>query len=185
MTSTEPDLDQLMRASQSGDAAAHRQLLQHLSVRLRAYFRGRLRRCGVGVDEAEDLVQDTLLVLHTKRHTYDGSAPVLAWSYGIARYKLIDHLRANSRALRHVGIDEVVDDLPGEDGFAAVDTARELHRALATLPRHFRLPIEYVKIEGLSIAEAAARIGMSDAAVKVGIHRGMKRLAAALSEARP
>lgn len=173
-----------MRASQAGDAPAHRALLLHLSVRLRSYFRNRLRRSGAGADDAEDLVQDTLLVLHTKRHTYDGSAPVLAWAYGIARYKLIDHLRLNAKALRMVQIDEV-DDLADEDKYEAVDTSRELHRALAALPRHFRLPIEYVKIEGLSIAEAAARIGMSDAAVKIGIHRGMKKLAAALLEARP
>ncbi len=182
--SREPDLETLMRASQSGDAEAHRVLLQHVSVRLRSYFRNRLRRSGAGPDDAEDLVQDTLLVIHTKRHTYDGSSPVLAWIYGIARYKLIDHLRLNARALRNVQIDEM-DDLADVDRYEAVDTSRELHRALETLPRHFRLPIEYVKIEGLSIAEAAARIGMSDAAVKIGIHRGMKKLAALLSEARP
>lgn len=184
MTSSEPDLDALMRAGQAGDAEAHRALLQHVSTRLRSYFRNKLRRSGAGLDEVEDLVQDTLLVLHTKRHTYDGSAPVLAWTYGIARYKFIDHLRLNARSLRNVHIDDV-DDLADEDRYAAVDTSRELHRALAKLPRHFRLPIEYVKIEGLSIAEAAARIGMTDAAVKIGIHRGMKKLAAALSEARP
>ena len=185
MTSPEPDPEALRRASQSGDAAAHRALLNHISGRLRSYFRNRLRRAGAGTDEAEDLVQDTLLVLHTKRHTYDGSSPVLAWTYGIARYKLIDYLRANARALRHIQIDEV-DDLADEhDAFSAVDTSRELHKALARLPRHYRLPIEYVKIQGLSIAEAAARIGMSDAAVKIGIHRGMKRLAVVLSEARP
>ncbi len=184
MTGPEPDLDALMRASQSGDARAHRALLQHLSVRLRSYFRSRLRRCGAGPDQAEDLVQDTLLALHTRRHTYDGSAPVLAWTYGIARYKLADHLRLHARTMRNVHIDEV-DDLADEDRYAAADTSRELHRALATLPQKLRLPIEYVKIEGLSIAEAAARMGMSDAAVKIGIHRGMKKLAAVLSEARP
>ena len=40
-----------------------------------------------------------------------------------------------------------------------------------------RLPIVHVKLEGLSVAEAAARTGMSESAVKVGIHRGLKRLA--------
>lgn len=183
MTSPDDDLDALMRAGQAGNADAHRRLLKQLAVRLRIYFRRNLRRCGAGTDDAEDLVQDTLLVLHTKRATYDGSAPVLAWTYGIARYKLLDHLRANTRALRNVQLEEA-GELADEDRFDAVDTSRELHRALANLPRQFRLPIEYVKIEGLSIAEAAVRIGITDAAVKIGIHRGMKRLAAALSEVR-
>ncbi|MFG1300726.1 sigma-70 family RNA polymerase sigma factor [Xanthobacter sp. V3C-3] len=184
MPEPEADLEHLMSRGQAGDAEAHRALLRHLAVRLRRYFHGQLRRTGAPAADAEDLVQDTLLAIHTRRHTYDGSAPVLAWTFGIARYKLIDHLRASARTRREIHIDEV-DDLAADDPFQPVDTARELHRALETLPSRFRLPIEYVKLEGLSIAEAAARIGISDSAVKIGIHRGMKRLAVALSEARP
>lgn len=184
MPDTEDDLEQLMRRGQAGDGEAHRALLRHLAGRLRRYFRGQLRRTGAPAADAEDLVQDTLLALHTHRHTYDGSAPVMAWTFGIARYKLIDHLRASARTWRDVPID-AMEELAADDPFQPVDTARELRRALEMLPSRFRLPIEYVKLEGLSIAEAAARIGISDAAVKIGIHRGMKRLAVALSEARP
>lgn len=184
MTTTDVDFERLMRASQAGDGAAHKELLHHVSARLRGYFRRQLTRTGFGAHEAEDLVQDALLAIHTKRHTYDGSAPVMAWCYGIARYKLMDFLRANGRALKSLPI-EAAETLPDEDQYETIDTARELRRALASLPRHFRLPIEYVKMEGLSIAEAALRAGMSDAAVKVGIHRGMKKLAVLLSEARP
>lgn len=183
MTIAAVDFERLMQASQTGDGAAHRALLHHLSGRLRGYFRRQLTRSGFGADEAEDLVQDTLLAIHTKRHTYNGSAPVLAWSYGIARYKLLDFLRANGRARASLPI-EAAEAMPAEDAYADVDTARELRQALQSLPRHFRLPIEYVKMEGLTISEAATRSGMSDAAVKVGIHRGMKKLAVLLAGAR-
>lgn len=183
MQSADVDLDHLMIASQAGDAQAHRDLLRRASTHLRAYFRRQLSRYGHGLDAAEDLLQDTLLVIHTRRQAYLPGSPVLAWIYGIARYKLIDFLRARHRSFSHLPIEDA-EQVADHDGYEGIDTARELRKALATLPNNFRLPIEYVKLEGLSIAEAAARTGMSDAAIKVSIHRGMKKLAAILSEAR-
>ncbi len=151
-----------------GDAAAHRQLLSLLSVRLRAFFR---RRLGGADADAEDLVQETLLAVHTRRATYDRAMPFEAWVYAVARYKLIDHFRrAKVRAsvpLEAAGA--VFADSDIESGTARAD----LDRLLSILPARQQALIRSVKIEGLSVAEAAERAGMSVSAVKVSVHRGL------------
>ena len=48
---------------------------------------------------------------------------------------------------------------------------------LRALPPKMSRAIRYVKLEGLSVREAAARSGMSPSAVKVSVHRGLKALA--------
>jgi RNA polymerase sigma-70 factor (ECF subfamily) len=87
----EPDLRALMISGLDGDAAAHRALLERLSSQLRAYFKGQLNRIGRGPVEAEDLVQEALIAIHTRRHTYDRSQLFTPWVYAIARYKFLDY----------------------------------------------------------------------------------------------
>ena len=88
--SNEPELRALMLAGLDGDAAAHTALLSKLSPYLRAYFKGRLVRVGRGPADAEDLVQETLIAIHTRRHTYDRSQLLTPWMHAVARYKLVD-----------------------------------------------------------------------------------------------
>src|SRR5260221_14666628 len=95
MTTHEAELKTLMLASQRGDAAAYRTLLAKLAPRLRAYYKRRMMGAGCGAEEAEDLVQKTLLAGHLKRHTSDPDPLFTPWPPAIARYKLIDHLRRN------------------------------------------------------------------------------------------
>lgn len=157
-----------------GDALAYRTFLQKLSVHLRAFLG---RRLFGWPDEVEDLVQECLLAMHNQRHTYQSNQPLTAWVHAIARYKMIDLLRAKrGREALHVPLE---DDLAvfAESAEEASDARRDIGALLKTLPDRHRLPIEQVKLEGLSVAEAAARIGMSESAVKVGIHRGLKALA--------
>jgi RNA polymerase sigma-70 factor (ECF subfamily) len=128
-------------------------------------------------EETEDLVQELLLAIHNQRHTYDPEQPLTAWVQAIARYKLIDLLRRRSRT---GGLHDPLDD--DDELFAVADTepaeARyDLEKLLQQLPDRQRLPILYVKVEGDSVADAAKRTGMSESAVKVGIHRGLKALA--------
>src|SRR6266581_8915098 len=87
------ELKALMVASLDGNAGSYRSLLDRLSSRLRAYYKGKLARFGRGATEAEDLVQEVLLAIHLKRHTYDTGEPFTPWLHTIARYKLIDYLR--------------------------------------------------------------------------------------------
>lgn len=166
--------EQLLQGLQ-GDAAAYERFLKALSAHLRAYFRKRLFQ---RPDDVEDLVQETLLAVHNQRHTYRSDQPLTAWVHAIARYKLVDLLRA--RATREALTDPLDDEL---EVFAASDTdaadaRKDLGQLLASLPDRQRLPIVHVKLGGLSVVEAAQLTGMSESAVKIGVHRGLKALAA-------
>jgi RNA polymerase sigma-70 factor (ECF subfamily) len=175
--SNEERLRQSLLHGLDGDAAAYRVFLQELASHLRAYFRRRLNRLP---GEVEDLVQETLLAIHNQRRTYDASLPLTAWVHAIARYKLIDFLRrrAGKEAL-HDPIDETLDrDLFAVSDSEAAEAHRDLHKLLMQLPDRQRLPIVHTRLEGLSIAETARLTGMSESAVKVGVHRGLRALAA-------
>jgi RNA polymerase sigma-70 factor, ECF subfamily len=91
--SQERELRTLMTASLNGDAEAYRALLKRLAGHLRAYYRHRLARIQWGPAEAEDLLQETLIALHTHRHTYDPLQPFTPWIHAIARYKFLEYLR--------------------------------------------------------------------------------------------
>ena len=181
MSESEDRLRVLFVGGLGGDATAYRAFLQALSTHLRAFLRGRLARLP---NEVEDLVQETLLAVHNQRHTYDAGQPLTAWIHAIARYKLIDLLRR--RAGREALTDPLDDDM---EIFAASDTEpddaqRDLAKLLEKLPDRQRLPIVHMKLEGRSVAETARLCGMSEAAVKVGVHRGLKALAAIIREER-
>jgi RNA polymerase sigma-70 factor (ECF subfamily) len=121
-------------------------------------------------------VQETLIGIHTRRDTYDPSQPFTPWVYAIARYKLVDHLRRTKTTMKDVPIEEAEDVLAHDDP-AATESAIDLDGLLSQLSPKARQAIQHVKLEGLSVSEAAARTGMSQSAVKVSIHRGLKTLA--------
>jgi len=176
MTTREIELKALMLASLDGDAASHRALLDRLSRRLRAYYKGKLARFGRGAAEAEDLVQETVLAIHLKRHTYDPAEPLTPWVHAIARYKLIDFLRRTRASLTDVPIEEA--DIMAHDDNVDTESTYDLKRLIQRLQEKMRCSIEAVKLDGQSIAEAAKRCGISESGVKVSIHRGLKTLAA-------
>lgn len=172
---TETELRGLFLRGQGGDGAAYHAFLQRLSGHLRAFL---ARRLFGWPDEVEDLVQECLLAMHNQRHTYQSDQPLTAWVHAIARYKLIDLLRAKSvREALHDPLDDELE-VFAASATEASDARRDLAGLLATLPQRQRLPIEHVKLQGLSVAETAQLTGMSESAVKVGIHRGLKALAA-------
>jgi RNA polymerase sigma-70 factor (ECF subfamily) len=171
----EERLRALLLQALSGDGAAYQTFLRELAVLLRGFLRKRLAALP---DDVEDLVQETLLAVHNQRHTYDAAQPVTAWLHAIARYKLVDLLRRRSR---HEALNDPLDDelaVFGRADHEEADARRDLIKLLTRLPDRHRLPIIYTKIEGLSVQEAAQRCGMSVAAVKIGVHRGLKALAA-------
>jgi RNA polymerase sigma-70 factor, ECF subfamily len=159
----------------AGDAPAYRMFLETLSAHLRAYFRRRLARAP---DEVEDLVQETLLAVHNQRHTYDVGRPLTAWIHAIARYKLVDWLRRHAgREALHEPLDDELDVMAHSDTEAA-EARLDVAALLERLPAGQRVPIRCMKLEGLSVAETARKSGLSESAVKVGVHRGLKALAA-------
>lgn len=172
---TEAELHDLMVRGLDGDAAAHRRLLETLGERFRVFFRSRLR---VGdPSHVEDLVQEALIAIHTRRETYNRAQPLRAWVYAIARYKLIDHFRRTKTMGVSVPVDEV-DHLFASVEADVTDWARDVAALLETLPPKQRTAIRLVKLEELSIKEAAARTGMSESDIKISIHRGMRKLSA-------
>jgi RNA polymerase sigma-70 factor (ECF subfamily) len=169
-----------MIAGQGGDAASHRALLDRLSRHLRAYYKGKLARIGRGATDAEDLVQEVVLAIHMKRHTYDPMEPLTPWVHAIARYKLVDFLRRTRSSFTDVPIDEA-DDITAEDDHVSAENTLDVRRLLTRLPAKMQCSIEAVKLNGLSVAEAADRCGISESGVKVNIHRGLKVLAALMA----
>jgi RNA polymerase sigma-70 factor (ECF subfamily) len=180
MTTHEIELKALMLASLDGDAASHSALLERLSRRLRAYYKGKLSGIGRGASEAEDLVQDALLAIHIKRHTYNPAEPLTPWVYAIARYKLIDFLRRSRTSRADVPIEEA-DNVMDHDDSVGAESTYDLKRLMQQLPKNMRCSIEAVKLDGQSVAEAANRCGLSESGVKVNIHRGLKALAALIA----
>ena len=121
-----------------------------------------------------------MIAIHTRRATYDTSLPFTVWLHAIARYKLIDHYR-RAKPRRTLPLEEA-DAVFAEEETESVSAKRDVERLLATLPEARRNLVRQVKIEGLSTAEAAARTGMSESAVKVGVHRALKALSAMIGE---
>ena len=166
----ETALHALMRRALAGDTAGYTTLLKHLAQALRVYFRRKLFQ---QQHEAEDLVQDVLLAIHTKRATFDASQKLTAWVYAIAQYKLIDHLRRQKRRGVMAPIeDETTLFAPQGDPAASGD----IETLLSHLPEKQRESIRLVKLEELSVREAAEKAGISESDVKVSVHRGLKKL---------
>jgi RNA polymerase sigma-70 factor (ECF subfamily) len=170
----EAALKPLWLRAQAGDEAAYRECLGRMAARLRGYLR---RRMSGLPDEVEDLVQETLLALHLQRGTYDATLPLSGWMLAIARHKLVDLWR---RRGRRDDLHQTLDDVDESLLVAQVEEGQprqDLIKLLQTLPEAQRKAIVLTKIEGLSVAEASARTGASESAIKVQVHRGLKRLA--------
>ena len=173
----EERLRTLLIQALEGDAASYHTFLQDLTGHLRALLRKRLQYLPYDI---EDIVQEILLAVHNGRHTWRPDDPLTAWINAIARYKLADHLRARSR---REALQDPLDD--EAEIFAASDTEpadarRDVHKLLDQLPDRQRLPIVHVKLRGLSVEETSRLTGLSESAVKVGVHRGLRALALAL-----
>lgn len=167
----EAALKALMLKGLAGDEAAHRAFLTEAAALLRAFFRNRLRG---RAEDAEDLVQETLVALHTRRDSYDPNYPLTAWLYAIARYRLIDFLRRakhrNHASLDGVEVGEVDPD------YEASDAKRDVAALLDKLPEKQRIAIRMVKLEEKSVRETADATGLSESDIKISIHRGLKTL---------
>ena len=157
----------LMSAGLSGQERAYHELLTSLTAWLHRYFTRRLPPASV-----DDAVQETLIALHTKRHTYEPKRPFGPWLVAIARYKWVDRLR---RMRREAAASEQDGTVPSHE--TAVNSAIVLGRLLATLKPSQAEAIRLIKVQGLTVEEASALTGQSPSLVKVNIHRGLHRLA--------
>ncbi len=154
-----------------GDSRAYATLLEALVPMLRSFFGRRLRGAEADV---EDLVQETMIALHTRRASYDRDRVFTAWAYAIARYKMIDHFRRTRVTMPLEGLEDIL----VTEGFEAATSARiDVDRLLRELsPKQARI-IRQTKLDGLSVTEAAQRGAISDSDVKISVHRGLLALA--------
>lgn len=162
----------LMRAAMGGDGAAYARFLHEVTPVLRGVIRARGRH--MTREQHEDLVQDVLLAIHKKRHTWQPDLPIRPWMFAIARHKVIDAFRAGGGDV-HLPIEDfeqvlLADDAP--DPFARRDVAW----LIGQLDRRSARIVRAVALEEQPAATIGAELGLSDGAVRVALHRAMKRL---------
>ncbi|TDN64024.1 sigma-70 family RNA polymerase sigma factor [Paraburkholderia sp. BL10I2N1] len=170
-----PDWSVLMAHAQRGDRDAYRRLLQSITP----YLRGVASRHGVRPDAVEDVVQDILATVHLVRHTYDPTRPFGPWLLTVAMRRVVDTLRREGRLdAREVPLDDEHETLAGATAnlMEEATDARVLREAIERLPPGQRDAIRMLKLEEMSLKEAAVASGMTVAALKVAVHRGLKSL---------
>jgi RNA polymerase sigma-70 factor (ECF subfamily) len=172
------DFAALLLAAQAGDQEAYRQLLEALQPLLRAYVKRRLR----DEEAVADVCQDVLLTMHRVRHTFEPGRAFEPWFYAIARSRFIDHLR---RRRRRGDLEITGDDLPDPVAEEEATGWNRFLELLDGLPAAQREAFSLLKIEGLSVDEAAERAGVSTAALKVRAHRAYGALRQALLGSEP
>lgn len=172
----EAELRAPLTSGLAGSAVDYRRFLERLGPHLRAHYKGKFTAADGRPRKPRTLVQKTLMVVHTRRHACDRAQPVTPGVYAIARNKLIDHRRRTRAKLANVLVEDA-----GE--LVGVTITRQL-RARSTSsgcsrgwPAKVRQALRFMKVEGLSAAEAAERSGMSESAIKVSVHCGLKAMA--------
>ena len=124
------------------------------------------------------MVQEVLISVHRARHTYDPSRPFAPWFYAIAAHRLIDVYQRERRVTsREQAGDVLPEPVPvrvvDREGDVDMDAVRA---ALASLPARQREIVEGLKLRDESVRELAARLDMSESAVKVTAHRAYQAL---------
>lgn len=160
----------LLQRALLGDEQAYSAFLKEAASIVRGFVR---RRAASGGFDVEDVVQETLLAVHAKRHTWRTEGPVLPWLYAIARHKTVDAFRRRGRTMA-LDIDDYADVIAAPEAETVSD--REIDRALSGLAPGQRAVVSAISVDGRSIGETASRLGMTETAVRVALHRGLNAI---------
>ncbi|OOY29898.1 sigD protein [Thioclava sp. L04-15] len=174
MHDRQADWTRLFRAANAGDARAYGLFLNAVTPVLRAVVRAR----GAGLPEAdcEDVVQEVLLAIHLKRHTWREDEPAAPWCYAIARHKVVDAFRKRGRRI-HLPVEDFAEILPAAPETDPTEQA-DIETFLGHLEPRAEQLVRAIGLEGKSIAETGDAMDMSEGAVRVMLHRSLKKLAA-------
>ena len=164
-----------MRAAQAGSGEAYIHLLESVSTSFRQFAALDLRRFGLQPSDVEDVLQEILLAIHLKRHTWRADHPFTPWLRAIIRHKLVDFARR-----RHRRGELPLEDFPDLRPVAPVEPSfsAPLRHLLGDLPRRQRQVVEELGLGGASVADTAMKLKMSRGAVYVAFHRGLAALSA-------
>ncbi|WBU60919.1 sigma-70 family RNA polymerase sigma factor [Paracoccus albus] len=168
----EAEVESLMRAGLSGDAVAYRSCLTALVPVLRRMARRALPDGARHL--SEDVVQETLLVIHMKRASWDQGRPLMAWVRVILRHKAIDMLR-RQKGGTHIPVETMAEILPAPDAPdpLAGHLLEQLLNRLA--PRDAAL-IRAHALQGRDEVEIGSAFSLSPGAFRVALHRALGRL---------
>lgn len=170
---SEPSLEELMVKTQGGCQRSYQRLLEESSRLARVYVSRRLSN----QSEVEDIVQEVLLAIHKAKHTYHPDRPYKPWLYALVHYKLSDYLRSAYRRGKTGSLDDAVLNTVADETVTFGDLVSEqIDDAFAELNERQKALLIKTKLEGKSIRETAAELGMSESAVKVGVHRAIDKL---------
>lgn len=179
----EIDWSLLMARAQGGDRDAYHRLLEDIAPYLRSLAARRLWNRS----DVEDAVQDVLLTVHSIRHTYDPGRPFGPWLAAIANRRIIDRGRRQARfRSRETELKPEHETFAGSHANLPEENAekRALRKAVEALPPGQRQAIRLLKLEEMSLREAAAASGLSVAALKVATHRALRNLRKMLARQR-
>ena len=169
-----------MLKERSGDNVAYERFLRDLAAHFRKIVRYRLHSFGLSADEAEDVVQEVLMAIHSRRDQWNADRPLMPWLNAIARYKVIDTARRLRRETR--GRVDLEEDqwsaLPADDQNTFELSKMDIERLLSELPEGQQSVARAMGLEGASASEAADQLGMKENAVRVAFHRALKKLMA-------
>lgn len=161
-----------MRAANRGDTVSYHRLLTAITPVLRKVVRA--RGAALGPEGCEDVLQDVLLAIHSKRHTWREDAPLRPWLYAIARHKVVDAFRARGRHVE-ASIDDFAEGLVAADGPDPTE-GRDMEKVLGKLEPRAAEIVRAFGLKGETTAETAARLDMSEGAVRVALHRALKTI---------
>lgn len=173
----------LMLAFLDGEARAFEQLFRLISPRVAAALR---HMCG-DARLAEDLTQTVFMKLYRARAGYQRGMHVMPWVFAIARNTYLDHRRRARRRPESLSAGGMLPEPEplgegGDPGTAEAEEDRALRDVLQRLPPAQREVLILLKVQGLSLAEAAALCGTSPASIKMRAHRAYRRLRAELAK---
>jgi len=172
----------LMVSAQAGNESDYRQLLKELAKVIHNFLRGRFGNHHF----IEDCVQEALIAVHQARHTYDPQRPFRPWLFTIVRHKAIDTLRQQSTREKAVDRYKREQEILSQAGKQVISGSEISEgRLLESLSTQHREVLVLTKIIGFSIAEAAEKLGISESAVKVRVHRAIRKLRQLLERDEP
>lgn len=174
MASEEDVLADLMRTALRGDEAAYNAFLRRAAELTRRAVARRL--AASWASGVEDVVQETLLAIHLKRHTWRTEEPIMPWLATIARYKAIDACRR--RGVRvELPVEDFAEVLPGPEDTHSFEETQHIEMAVGSLSGGQQRVVRSIALEGRSISETARALDMKETAVRVAFHRGLSAIA--------